>query len=54
MSAAQKNFVRRNFFKQFPRAVLLFLFLAPGQQNVFAQRPLGCDVSGYEPSVNWN
>ena len=24
-----------------------------GAMAVFAQRPLGCDVSGYQPSVNW-
>ena len=35
-------------------AALLFLFLALGLQNIFAQRPLGCDISNYQPSVNWN
>ena len=31
----------------------IFCFTTLGTINLFAQRPLGCDVSGYQPSVNW-
>ncbi len=55
MSAAPKNFVRRNFFNKFSRAALLLLFLTLSRQNCFAQRPLGGDVSDYQGgSINWS
>jgi GH25 family lysozyme M1 (1,4-beta-N-acetylmuramidase) len=45
-SAIQQNVILRY-------AALLFLFLALGLQNIFAQRPLGTDVSGHQPVINW-
>jgi GH25 family lysozyme M1 (1,4-beta-N-acetylmuramidase) len=30
------------------------LFFAAGAVKTLAQRPLGCDISGYQPSVNWS
>ncbi len=35
------------------RAFVLGFLLTLGANEVRAQRPLGCDVSGYQPSVNW-
>jgi GH25 family lysozyme M1 (1,4-beta-N-acetylmuramidase) len=51
MSEALKISARRNFFWKILRAGFLFFML--GTVELFAQRPLGCDVSGYQPSVNW-
>ena len=45
------NFVRRNFFGKILPAIFLFLALTP--LEVSAQRPLGTDVSNYQPSINW-
>ncbi len=36
------------------RRIFIFSVAAFAATNLFAQRPLGCDVSGYQPSVNWN
>ena len=53
MPAALKKFARRKFFEKFLRAFFLFLFLALGSTEIFAQRPLGTDVSNYQPSIYW-
>src|ERR1022692_1892730 len=34
-------------------AALLSLGVLLGTETGFAQRPLGTDVSGYQPSINW-
>ena len=34
--------------------MLWIFFLALGTAEVSAQRPLGCDISNYQLSVNWN
>src|ERR1017187_2158573 len=54
MSVAPQRFSRRNFFRQFRRAALSVLFLALCADEIFAQRPLGIDVSSYQgSSINW-
>jgi GH25 family lysozyme M1 (1,4-beta-N-acetylmuramidase) len=53
MTAALKKIVRRIFFKKISSASASFLFFALGLQNILAQRPLGTDVSNYQPSINW-
>ena len=45
MSVALKNYATQ--------IALALLFLAFGAENIFAQRPLGTDVSGYQPTINW-
>ena len=52
MSAAIEIYFRRNKFADFFGALLLALMF--GRTEVFAQRPLGCDISGYQPNVNWS
>ena len=54
MFAVPQKFSRRNFIFQFRCAALLIFFLAPGAVELFAQRPLGVDVSSYQGgSINW-
>ena len=53
MTAPPPIFNRRIIFINFLRGALWVLALAPGTEKLFAQRPLGCDVSGYQPGVNW-
>src|ERR1039458_4284516 len=54
MFAVPQKFSRRNFIFQFRRAALLIFSLAPGAVELFAQRPLGVDVSSYQGgSINW-
>ena len=43
----------RIFCGNFRRAAVWFFLLATTGGEVFAQRPLGTDVSGYQPSINW-
>ena len=51
MPARLNHFARRISPKKF-LPVFLF-FLALGSAEVSAQRPLGCDVSNYQPSILW-
>lgn len=44
-------FPRANLIFRFCRALLLTLLLAPG--GIYAQRPLGTDVSGHQTNVDW-
>ena len=53
MSTPLSNHAGQKFFRKFPGAVLSFFFLAFGTLELFAQRPLGTDVSNYQPSINW-
>src|ERR1035441_1625613 len=54
MSVAPQKFSRRNFIFQFRRAALLIFFLAPGAVELFAQRPLGVDMTQFEAfQSNW-
>src|ERR1035438_5658073 len=54
MFAVPQKFSRRNFIVPFRRTALLIFFLAPGAVELFAQRPLGVDVSSYQGgSINW-
>ncbi len=53
MLAALQKIAAQNFFKQILRAIFFVLLLGNMSTECFAQRPLGCDVSGYQPSVNW-
>ena len=53
MPAAPRNARRRFSCLRFFRVALWLLALAPGPGKLLAQRPLGCDVSGYQPGVNW-
>ena len=53
MRAALKTFARQNFFNEFLRVLFLLVFLAAGGAKLWAQRPLGTDVSGYQPNINW-
>jgi len=43
----------RNFAYHFRGAALGLAFVLPAVPSGWAQRPLGTDVSGYQPSVNW-
>lgn len=53
MPAALNRISLRTFFGNFRRTISLFFFLVLGAVEVFAQRPLGTDVSNYQPGVNW-
>src|ERR1017187_42605 len=54
MCAVPQKFFRRNFIFQFRRVAFLIFFLAPGAVEIFAQRPLGVDVSSYQGGgINW-
>jgi GH25 family lysozyme M1 (1,4-beta-N-acetylmuramidase) len=49
----QKNFLRR-FFENLRRIAFVIFFLTSGAFEIFAQRPLGLDVSSYQgSSINW-
>ena len=52
-AAPQKYFVRRIFFGKLLWVTFLFFLLVATCSVGIAQRPLGCDISGYQPSVNW-
>src|SRR6267142_578733 len=51
MSPKSHQITGRFFSPKILSAAFLFLILGAG--GVLAQRPLGCDVSGYQPGVNW-
>ena len=54
MRAAPEIFPQRNFFLKFRLVLFPVLFLAFGAVEIFAQRPLGVDVSSYQgSSINW-
>jgi GH25 family lysozyme M1 (1,4-beta-N-acetylmuramidase) len=53
MSATSQKVSRRIFFEKFHRAACSLFFLALGAVDIFAQRPLGTDVSNFQPGVNW-
>ncbi len=40
-------------FRTLPSAVRLLLFLALGAETIYAQRPLGVDVSHYQGGITW-
>jgi GH25 family lysozyme M1 (1,4-beta-N-acetylmuramidase) len=44
----------RGILADVPRAWLLILSFVLVATDVFAQRPIGTDVSGHQPSVNWS
>jgi GH25 family lysozyme M1 (1,4-beta-N-acetylmuramidase) len=44
----------RGYLADFLFPLLLFLFFVFTVMNTFAQRPIGTDVSGHQPSVNWS
>ena len=52
MPAAPQNHLPQ-WRKGFLRALLAFFLVLAGAWDARAQRPLGTDVSGYQPSVDW-
>ncbi len=53
MPAALNQIPALNFIPKIWRAFFLLSLAALSVNEVLAQRPLGCDVSGYQPNVNW-
>jgi GH25 family lysozyme M1 (1,4-beta-N-acetylmuramidase) len=53
MSAAPQTFFRRNFCRQIWCVAFFIILVLPGAFPVFAQRPLGVDVSHYDGGITW-
>ena len=53
MLAVFQKFTGLKFPSRISLSIFSLLLLALTAGDVFGQRPLGCDVSGYQPNVNW-
>ena len=53
MAVAPEKNTLRNLFPGLRCAIYALLVIVLGFQNLVAQRPLGTDVSNYQPTINW-